>query len=106
MRKKLIIPAVLVFGFSTMFQGCQTTPAQDGAMGGAAVGAIAGQLIGRDTESTLIGAGAGALGGAIFNDWRVKSEQKSYEKGYRDGVTSYPPPPPPPTPTPYNTAPR
>ncbi len=39
--------------------GCMTTDAQKGAVGGAGVGALAGQLIGRDTGSTLIGAGVG-----------------------------------------------
>ena len=51
------------------FNGCANmTPAQKGAVGGAAVGAIGGQLIGGNTKSTLIGAGAGALGGALLND--------------------------------------
>jgi hypothetical protein len=31
---------------------------------------VAGQLIGGNTSATLIGAGAGALGGALFNDAR------------------------------------
>lgn len=101
MFKRYSISVLVLVGLGAFFQGCQTTPAQDGAMGGAAVGAIAGQLIGGDTESTLIGAGAGALGGALFNDYRVKEQNKSYDQGYRDGVTRNTPPPPP-----YNTAPR
>jgi outer membrane lipoprotein SlyB len=51
------------------------TPAQEGAVGGAAVGAIAGQLIGGNTTSTLIGAGVGALGGALLND-ELKKDKK------------------------------
>lgn len=101
MYKELSISVLVLLGLSTLFQGCQTTAAQDGALGGAAVGAIAGQLIGGDTESTLIGAGAGALGGALFNDYRVKEKEKTYNQGYRDGVTQSTPQPPP-----YNTAPR
>jgi osmotically inducible lipoprotein OsmB len=32
------------------------------------VGAVGGAVIGGGTKSTLIGAGAGALGGALLND--------------------------------------
>lgn len=53
----------------TFFVGCANmTPTQKGAATGAAVGAVAGQLIGGSTSATLIGAGAGALGGALLND--------------------------------------
>ena len=49
--------------------GCSQTPQQQrattGAALGAAGGALVGQAIGRNTESTLIGAGAGALLGAV-----------------------------------------
>lgn len=65
--------AIIVLSFllpiSVFFIGCSgMTPAQKGAVGGAAVGAVGGQLIGGNTKSTLIGAGAGALGGALLND--------------------------------------
>ena len=101
MIKRHSIFVLVLFGFGVFFKGCETTPAQSGALGGAAVGAVAGQLIGGDTESTLIGAGAGALGGALFNDYRVKEKNKTYEQGYRDGAVRSTPPPPP-----YNTSPR
>jgi len=54
--------------------GCSTyaTPAEVGAARGAAAGAIVGQAIGRNTKSTLIGAGAGALGGAVLNNERAR----------------------------------
>ncbi|MDR7035178.1 MULTISPECIES: YMGG-like glycine zipper-containing protein [unclassified Mesorhizobium] len=49
--------------------GCAQTEQQQRATGGAALGAVGGalvgQAIGRNTESTLIGAGAGALLGAV-----------------------------------------
>jgi hypothetical protein len=49
--------------------GCSQTPQQQRATTGAALGgaggALVGQAIGRDTKSTLIGAGAGALLGAV-----------------------------------------
>jgi osmotically inducible lipoprotein OsmB len=64
-----IIVLSFLFSISVLFIGCAgMTPAQKGAVGGAAVGAVGGQLIGGNTKSTLIGAGVGALGGALLND--------------------------------------
>jgi osmotically inducible lipoprotein OsmB len=64
-----IIVLTFLFSISVLFIGCAgMTPAQKGAVGGAAVGAVGGQLIGGNTKSTLIGAGVGALGGALLND--------------------------------------
>jgi len=59
--------------------GCASTyatPGEVGAARGAAVGAIAGQAIGRNTKSTVIGAGVGALGGAVLN------HERAYRRGY------------------------
>ncbi len=57
------IPIPILFG------GCANmTPAQKGAVGGAFVGGTTGALIGGSRKATLIGAGAGALGGALLND--------------------------------------
>ncbi|MBW1799239.1 MAG: glycine zipper 2TM domain-containing protein [Deltaproteobacteria bacterium] len=75
MKKKILILICLMASASFFFSACAgMTPAQKGAVGGAAVGAVAGQLIGSDTKSTLIGAGAGALGGALLNDALRKNE--------------------------------
>ena len=53
---------------------CATaTPEQKGAGTGAVIGAVAGQLLGRDSQSTAIGAGLGALGGYI---WSRQMEDK------------------------------
>ena len=54
--------------------GCAIPPTagERGAIGGAAAGALVGQAIGRNTKSTLIGAGAGALGGAVLNNERAR----------------------------------
>lgn len=100
---------IAALGLSLVFAGCTATPAQKGAMGGGALGAVAGQLLGGNTEATLIGAGAGALGGALLNDQVDKSKRQSYDQGYNQGYNQgaqsnqTPPPPPPPN---YNTAPR
>lgn len=65
--KKMYTILLLGLLISAEFYGC-ATPAQRGAVGGAAVGGMAGGLIGGDRKSTLIGMGAGALGGALLND--------------------------------------
>jgi osmotically inducible lipoprotein OsmB len=71
MKRKIIVMFCLFVVFSFTVGGCANmTPTQKGAVGGAAVGAVAGQLIGGNTTATLIGAGAGALGGALLNDAR------------------------------------
>jgi len=66
---------ILLASLSLINVGCSTyaTPGEVGAARGAAVGAIAGQAIGRNTKSTLIGAGVGALGGAVLNDARARN---------------------------------
>ena len=67
--------AVLLAYVMLLNVGCSTYPtaAEVGAARGAAVGAIAGQAIGRDTKSTLIGVGVGAVGGAVLNDQRARN---------------------------------
>ena len=68
-RKFLLIALAGLISLSLLFGGCAgMSPTQKGAAGGAAAGAVAGQLIGGNTKSTLIGAGVGALGGALLND--------------------------------------
>jgi hypothetical protein len=66
--------------------GCETTSAtQRGAVGGAAAGAVAGQLIGGNTKYTLVGAGVGALGGALLNDHADRKQKEAYEAGRQQG---------------------
>ena len=60
-----------------LFSGCANmTAAQKGAVGGGAVGGVAGGLIGGSRSATLIGIGAGALGGALLNDAIEKDKKK------------------------------
>lgn len=65
----LTIVAVLA---ASVAVGCNTTPTQQGAIAGGAVGAGAGAIIGNQSgksgEGALIGAGVGALGGALIGD--------------------------------------
>jgi outer membrane protein OmpA-like peptidoglycan-associated protein len=61
---------------SVFLAGCASnsvTPQQKGAGTGAVIGAVAGQILGRDSKSTAIGAGLGALGGYI---WSKNMEDK------------------------------
>lgn len=57
-----------------LLTGCTTaTPEQKSAGTGALIGAVAGQILGRDSKSTAIGAGLGALGGYV---WSKSMEDK------------------------------
>jgi outer membrane protein OmpA-like peptidoglycan-associated protein len=64
----------LTCALAILLTGCTTmTPEQKGAGTGAVIGAVAGQILGRDTKSTAIGAGLGALGGYV---WSKSMEDK------------------------------
>jgi outer membrane protein OmpA-like peptidoglycan-associated protein len=59
---------------AVLLTGCATaTPEQKGAGTGAVIGAVAGQILGGDSKSTVIGAGLGALGGYV---WSKSMEDK------------------------------
>lgn len=63
---------------------------QTGAAVGAGVGALAGQAIGHDTESTLIGTALGGLAGAVVGDAIDKNNaQPYYNYKYGNPSTSY-----------------
>lgn len=64
----------LTCALAILLTGCATaTPEQKGAGTGAVIGAVAGQILGRDSKATAIGAGLGALGGYI---WSKNMEDK------------------------------
>jgi len=68
------IVTILSCATTVLLTGCATaTSEQKGAGIGAAVGAVAGQILGRDSKSTVIGAGLGALGGYV---WSKNMEDK------------------------------
>lgn len=61
-----------------MMTGCASMGANS-AMGGGALGALAGQIIGQNTEATLIGWGVGTGLGYIFgNEWDKYQMQNAY----------------------------
>jgi outer membrane protein OmpA-like peptidoglycan-associated protein len=65
---------VVACAAAVLLTGCAaTTSQQKGAGTGAVIGAVAGQVLGRDSKSTAIGAGLGALGGYI---WTKNMEDK------------------------------
>ncbi len=83
-KKSIIISItslILVTGCTNTQQGSgDTNYKAGGALGGAALGALAGQLIGKDTKGTLIGAGIGALAGLGWGAYKDKQEQELREK--------------------------
>lgn len=74
--------AILALGAAALLAGCQNMSQREadtakGAGIGAAVGAVAGVLIGDSKKSAATGAAVGAVGGAIAgNVWSKKMEEK------------------------------
>jgi outer membrane lipoprotein SlyB len=89
--KKLQLAALAVASSSMiLMSGCASTGTSqttDGALIGAAGGALLGQAIGRNTGSTLAGAAIGGLAGAAIGN----NEEKKSRRYYRDsrGYTYY-----------------
>jgi hypothetical protein len=92
--KATVCPLILLcIGSIVLMAGCETTPTQQGAIAGGALGAGAGAIIGNQShhsgEGALIGAAAGALTGALVGD-QVDEHRK------REAAAQVAPPPPPP----------
>jgi len=72
MRGKVLIALAVTACVALVAGGCNTTPVQDGAVVGGALGAgtgaILGHQVGKQGEGALIGAGIGALTGALVGD--------------------------------------
>jgi len=70
--KTKIATFALALSTCIAFVGCETTPAQNGAIQGGALGAGAGAIIGHQSghtgEGAVIGGAAGALGGALIGE--------------------------------------
>ena len=79
MKRVLLTLLVVTAGFFLISCASQGYNTQKGAAIGAGLGAIAGQVIGRDTASTLIGAAVGGLVGTVAGnavDQHVTNQQK------------------------------
>ncbi|MCE5187302.1 MAG: YMGG-like glycine zipper-containing protein [Planctomycetaceae bacterium] len=86
------IMLVILMAGLLVVSGCETQ-AQNKALIGGAVGAGAGQLIGRNTTGTLIGAGVGAGAGYLWGRSQdKKAEERSAESApqgsYTDGTST------------------
>ena len=93
---KRIVTTIALAGASLMLAGCQTTPTQQGALTGAAIGAGAGAIIGNQSdgksgEGALIGAGVGAITGALIGD---RVDENRQRRGQYNAAQSAPPPAP------------
>lgn len=81
---KMMIASAMVM-VSLLVSGCANTDlnkGQQGAVGGAAGGALLGQAIGRDTEATLIGAAVGSLLGYIVGNEMDKYDKRQLNQAY------------------------
>lgn len=67
--------------------GCNTTPTQDGAILGGALGAGTGAIIGHQSghqgEGALIGAGVGAITGALVGDQVDERRKRQYPQNQK-----------------------
>ena len=89
MQKKQLLIRILVAAFLLAgLVSCASTPGyyntQRGAAIGAGIGALAGQVIGRNTEGTLLGAGIGTVAGAILGNAVDQDQRMSRETIYHD----------------------
>ena len=66
--------------------GCQSR-AQTGALGGAGIGALAGQVIGGITKATLIGAAIGTGAGYLIGNSQDKKAAKAYNMSQPTALT-------------------
>ena len=92
MKNKIWKSATVVSVAVAMFTGCASTGTSnttDGVIGGAAVGALAGQLIGGNTQSTLIGAAVGATAGGLIG-YSLDQQANDIARSLGTGVNNDP----------------
>ncbi len=70
--------------------GTDLNKGQQGAIGGAAGGALLGQAIGRNTEATLIGAAVGTMLGYIVGNEMDKYDKQQLNNAYERGPSGQP----------------
>ncbi len=95
MKSVLILGALVTV--CVILSGCATTPVQQGAWTGGALGAGLGAIIGNQSgdagEGALIGAGIGALTGALIADDNQYRRPTYRTQSYRVRPVSVPPRP-------------
>ena len=83
-KSAIVVLALILFLISCAGGNPNRFNTQRGAAIGAGVGALAGQLIGRNTKGTLIGAGVGTLLGAIVGNAVDQERQAAVEAAAMD----------------------
>lgn len=73
--------------FLTSCADSQYSKGQQGVAGGAAVGALVGQMIGHNTEATLIGAAVGTMLGYIVGNEMDKYDRQQLNHVYERGAS-------------------
>lgn len=81
-RCTVMVATLVMVGGGVGVGGCQND-AQTGGLAGAGIGALAGQAIGGDTESTLIGAAVGGGAGYIIGNERDKAKARRETPRYQ-----------------------
>ncbi|NIA13862.1 MAG: glycine zipper 2TM domain-containing protein [Nitrospiraceae bacterium] len=93
MRPNLLSVMLLSAGVLVLAAGCQTTPTQQGAVLGGALGAGAGAIIGNQSghsgEGALIGAAAGGLTGALVGDQVDENRQRRAGQNQRPATRGH-----------------
>ena len=84
MKTAIVVLTAILFLVSCAGGNPNRYNTQRGAAIGAGVGALAGQLIGRNTKGTLIGAGVGTLLGAIVGNAVDQERQAAVEAAAMD----------------------
>ena len=81
---KKLSAMVLALSLSVAIAGCTST--EKGAVVGAAGGALVGQALGGNTESTIVGAAVGGIAGALIGN---SLDRKGYCRYRRPNGTIY-----------------
>lgn len=83
---KTILAGILI----AILSSCAANKATIGGVGGAGVGAIAGQAIGHSTEATLIGAAVGGGVGYLIGNEMDKYDQQKMTQTFEKGRSNHP----------------
>ena len=92
MSNRILRSVVVISLTAAVFSGCASTGTSnttDGLIGGAAVGALAGQLIGGNTQSTLIGAAIGTAAGGLIG-YSLDQQANDIARSLGTGVNNDP----------------
>ncbi|GAB4333362.1 MAG: RT0821/Lpp0805 family surface protein [Desulfobulbaceae bacterium] len=90
MKNATIVIALSLAFLLTSCAQSQLTKGQQGAVGGAAAGALVGQIIGHNTEATLIGMAVGTMLGYIVGNEMDKYDREQLNHVYERGVSGTP----------------